>query len=253
MLNLPTSAGRALLSGAFNPKQISGLKLWLDAADPSTLRQDSALTTAAVADGDPVGGWLDKSGSGSNAIQSTSGKRPVLKLGVQGGRNGVRLDGVDDCLQAASIALPTFITVCVVGKFTTGNVMMIEQGADANSIDGFYFRGTSGDVWQFHRSSGLHSANGISTWMGSSVAEADLTYSGAGTYALNGTTKTNGVASGTARSNSTATAALNIGSRNQASLFSSGDFYELLIWDSVLSTPPLARVRNYLKKKWGTP
>lgn len=41
-------------AAAFSPLSIPGLKLWLKA--DGTLWQDSARTTPAIADGDPVGG-----------------------------------------------------------------------------------------------------------------------------------------------------------------------------------------------------
>lgn len=109
----PSGGGQA----AFTPTQIAGLKLWLDAADATTLFQNSALSTPAVADADPVGGWKDKSGSGFNALQASSGKRPLLKKAIQAGRDVLLFDGVDDNLKAtfASIAQP--YTLYVLNKF----------------------------------------------------------------------------------------------------------------------------------------
>ncbi len=63
------------------PTSISSLACWFK-ADAGTYK-DSALTTTATADGDPVGGWVDQSGNAYNALQSTSGNRPTLKLNQQ--------------------------------------------------------------------------------------------------------------------------------------------------------------------------
>ena len=63
------------------PTSISNLASWFK-ADAGTYK-DSALTTAATADGDPVGGWVDQSGNAYNALQSTSANRPTLKLNQQ--------------------------------------------------------------------------------------------------------------------------------------------------------------------------
>ena len=62
------------------PTDIAGLQLWLDASDSTTLFTDSAGTTLATADGDPIGCWKDKSGNGNNVIQSDVSLKPSLKL-----------------------------------------------------------------------------------------------------------------------------------------------------------------------------
>lgn len=104
---------RALLRAPFSPLGWPTLAQWLDADDPATWFQDSALTTPATADGDPIGGLKDKSGRGRHATQATSTKRGALKLGVQNTRNAVDLDGSDDFLDASyTLAAPlTIFTV----------------------------------------------------------------------------------------------------------------------------------------------
>jgi hypothetical protein len=49
---------------------------WLDAKDPSTMRQNSG-GTGAVGDGDPVGWWTTKAGTSLTFTQATSGLRPT--------------------------------------------------------------------------------------------------------------------------------------------------------------------------------
>ena len=66
-----------------NPRTFSGLAVWFDSADLSTLRQNSNATTAATLNSDPVGYWADKSGNGRNAIQATAGNRVALKNGTR--------------------------------------------------------------------------------------------------------------------------------------------------------------------------
>ena len=106
-------------SGEFSPPDIAGLQLWYDAADASTLFQDSALTTPALADGDVVGGWLDKSGNGRNATQGTTGSKPTLKTGVANDRNAVRFDGSDDWLEINYSLSASVHTVFVIYNATT--------------------------------------------------------------------------------------------------------------------------------------
>src|ERR1700748_1258223 len=51
----------------FNPSDIAGLTLWLDASDSSTL----------TLNGTNVSQWNDKSGNGNNATQATMVSQPV--------------------------------------------------------------------------------------------------------------------------------------------------------------------------------
>ncbi len=56
----------------------ANLRLWLDAADLSTLFQDTGGTVAAV-NGQQVALWKDKSGNGLDVSQSNAGDRPDYK------------------------------------------------------------------------------------------------------------------------------------------------------------------------------
>lgn len=119
----------------FTPASLSGLVLWLDAADPSTLYQNSGLTVRATADNDPVGGWVDKSGRGTHAVQSTSGWRPLLRLNQQNGKPMIVNDGVDDSFSLVSpLTLTDFSVIAVV---RTGNDVKALLG---NSSSNFQVR-----------------------------------------------------------------------------------------------------------------
>jgi hypothetical protein len=105
----------------FLPTQIPGLVAWFDAS--SGMFQDSAGTTPAAADADPVGKWTDQSGQGNHATQGTTGNKPQLKLAIQNGKPTVRFT-TDDYLNANGIAT-TFtgsdkaLTRCLLSKSTT--------------------------------------------------------------------------------------------------------------------------------------
>lgn len=75
-----TTSSSSTTSVLFSPDQISGLKLWLDAANSSSLFQASSCTgTPSTASSDPVGCWKDLSGNGNDAVQTiNTSYRPVL-------------------------------------------------------------------------------------------------------------------------------------------------------------------------------
>lgn len=84
---------------AWTPADIPGLQIWLK-ADAGTY-QNSALTTPAVADGAPVGGWVDQSGRGNTVVQASAPDKPELKVAALNGLPVVRFNGSSDVLATA--------------------------------------------------------------------------------------------------------------------------------------------------------
>lgn len=86
-------------------------------AGDGTFWQDSARTTPATADGDPVGAWDDASVSAAHALQATAGKRPLLKT-AGNGLNSIpvlRFDGTDDALRS-TLSAQAAQTVFIVAR-----------------------------------------------------------------------------------------------------------------------------------------
>lgn len=73
-------------SQPFMPTGLTGLALWLDASDASTINAGSP------SDDDPVSAWVDKSGKGYDAAQAVTDGQPVYKIAVQNGKAAVRFD-----------------------------------------------------------------------------------------------------------------------------------------------------------------
>jgi hypothetical protein len=84
-----------------HPTQITGLQLWLDASDASTLFDATTGGSLVAADGG-VARWEDKSGNGRHATQSTSANRPARKTAIQNGLDVLRFDGSNDFLAIPS-------------------------------------------------------------------------------------------------------------------------------------------------------
>lgn len=103
-----------LIGVAFDPLSLSP-DLWVS-ADFGTF-QDSTLTTPAVADGDPVGGWQDRSAFLRNLQQTTAASRLTLKLAIQNGLPVIRNDGVDDCIFRVFAGLAQPLNVYAVARY----------------------------------------------------------------------------------------------------------------------------------------
>jgi hypothetical protein len=76
----------------FNPKSISGLKLWLDATDATTI----------TLNGSSVSEWRDKSGNAFHFSQGTSNNQPSY-TGTINGKAAIVFDGTNDGLDRNSV------------------------------------------------------------------------------------------------------------------------------------------------------
>lgn len=96
--------------------------VWLDAAQETY--EDSAKTTPAADDADPVGCWADLSGNANDFLQATAGKRPTLQLNEINGYPVIQFDGSDDIL-AHPDSLTTGQAGTVIGlyKYVTGDTL----------------------------------------------------------------------------------------------------------------------------------
>lgn len=252
----------------FSPIDISGLQLWLDASDSRTLFSDTAGTTLATADGASIALWKDKSVNSRNLTQSTSGNRPVLKKAVVNSLDGIRFDGTNDYLGYATDIRPSAYSVfAVVNKTTTSSTTFCGASDTAGN----------GHARYFEISSGFYATNdiGIITGNGTDSYRGLYTQNSAGNLIVNNTptilSMTSSVTgSGTTLelfknnsapattvigANITSVAAVNrnfavgrLGDYNGSYL--QGDIYEILIYNSALTTAQRQQVEAYLNTKW---
>ena len=242
---------------AFTPTDIPGLALWLDGSDAATITLDGS---------NMVEQWNDKSGNGKHATQALILNRPSGTATING-LGAIGFDGTNDCLQVASLALPSSITIFLVYTQTnsTTKLFFMEHSADASSNDGFFVYGSAPSTTI--RRSGSSNSNTPSpqtptqgTAARQTTVMFDRTLAADGKiarYWRDGTESTmtpSGSNSGTTVASSTATTTLNIGSRNGGvAVPFQGLLGDVLVYDSALSSTNRQAVEAYLKAKWGTP
>lgn len=264
-------SGFRLPTLGWNPTRISGLKWWLDAGDPNTLHQ-SAGGADAVADGDPVGEWLDKSGNGYHPVQASGTNKPALKLNIKNGLSVVRFDGVNDGMPvASSTASFKFLhsqdsTVFVVFKFNAlGAAPVIFDTCDGNgaNIGSLLLATSSGTIgMRAARTGGTYCFNNASstsyiaasswyvTCFKNNPSNATVGLRSYG-YKNAGSAFNNNTESG-ALSTSNATYDMMLGrAASTSSNFASIDIAEIIMYDSALSDANRAEVDAYLNGKWG--
>jgi len=95
--------GQGVSAGGVEPDDISGLQLWLDASDLSTITESSGA----------VSQWDDKSGNGNHVTQGTALHQPSTGVATLNGKNVIEFDA--DAYMGGSFTFPsgdlTFIAV----------------------------------------------------------------------------------------------------------------------------------------------
>lgn len=100
----------------FTPESLAGLRAWY--RTDAELFQDSAKTTAAASNGDPVGAWGDQTVNGLDLTQGTAGSRGTLVTGAINGLPAVAFDGSADNLAGYGLFTRSTSSWLTPGGFT---------------------------------------------------------------------------------------------------------------------------------------
>jgi hypothetical protein len=272
-----STASSVVTPVVFSPPSISGLQLWLDASDASTLFDATTGGSLVAADGG-VARWQDKSGNARHATQSTSGNRPLRKTAIQGGKDALRFDGSNDSLSiASSTATFKFLHTSDATVF----IAYKPSGADPDTLYSLIDNCRNGvtvagytlfydDRSVVPRNNKILSAGGLGA--GSYVVVSADNFSLANTFSVitnvvkssDGTAANrsrlyrNGVVDSAVNSATGSTSAdashdLLFGASHTASSLTSflnGDICEIIIYNSALSDINRAAVESYLMTKW---
>ena len=249
-------ANPATPKGAFSPSSIAGLQLWLDASDSTTLFTDSAGSTPATADGDPVGYWGDKSGNTNNTTQADGTKKPLLKLATQNSKNSVRFDGSNDNLKALTGGADSNYTLFVVNKklnASTSNLMLFSMGQEVNT--------KRRSLWHFpYFSTGYIAFNGQNADYYATNANlsfvqnvANIAQNKRNGQSISLAKNNNSFVTNSASATLTAHTATSIfvGTNNNQTEAYNGDYYEILYYNALVSDSDRTLILTYLNAKWG--
>lgn len=242
------------------PADITGLQLWLDASDATTLFQDSAGTTPVAANNDVVGLWRDKSGNSRHYSRTTTANKPLYKTAVQNGLSALSFDGSNDSLSlgsglnilrnvgGATIAIARGTAVAssrVAFHISTGsglNNARLAVWANASFQAGLYASRTDAQVSEF--------VNSTITGAVVQIAKVDYTTRAAQNRingSINGTSATLQNAGSTSDTNS---AGSRVGAQSDGNFFWSGNLFEILVWPRALTNDEGLAITAYLNTKW---
>ena len=228
--------GSNVIFGAFSPTSISGLQLWLDADDSSTI----------TLNGSTVSQWNDKSGNDYHVSQATASSQPTYTASALNSKSVVRFDGNDELTSLDTVVGgSTNRTVFVVFNSTGGSIQYGVTLGDSTSI---------GQSFSVSREIGVRVNSGYRTWttaVDSTHAIVTIVLDGTSTTDLlawkNGSSLTVDLTS--SRTINTA-AGFIIGNGSSGGNLT-GDVAEIIVYNSALSTSDRQSVESYLSTKWG--
>lgn len=226
----------------FQPIDISGCQLWLDAADASTI---------SFASGSNISNWTDKTGNGYNATQSIAGRYPTYDA-TNRRVNFTRTSNnyfllPNNALPTGNSAYTYYMMICFTNTLDAMGVIGGGNWGTNNTTFAFRSINTNGQMIMYWFN------NDIFTSAGSYTANVPLMVM----TDWNGTTRTivkNGTQlvtnnPGTARNQGSSKNA--IGSTNNLTEFMEGFINEIIVFNRALSASENRQVEGYLAAKWG--
>ena len=237
------AVGLTLPLDGFVPPDISGLKLWLDSSDTSTVYQDAAKTTPA-GDTDVVGAWTDKSGQGNDATQAVTAAKPIYHTGVLNSLPVVRFAG-DDYLEktaftGGAIAQPTTMIVVIKLSLANANFQMAIGGTNAVNRQSVYKQAAPSE-WAMY--AGAEYASGISTDLSWHIISC--VFKGAASFL-----RVDGVQAAAGDASNAGQVGIKVGTHQTNNFFWNGDEAEILLYDKELSIAELLALELYESNKW---
>jgi hypothetical protein len=230
----------------------SGLQLWLDASDLSTITSASNL----------VSQWNDKSGNGYNVTQATSASQPTTGTTTKNGLNVLVFAASKQMTRTTTTSLGqnvTGTTIYAVHRLDSGSatreVMRYNHSDAVNTRAGLRLTGTTvfGAAGRTLDADGLQTASSSAQTLGTYRIQTGVfdygnrllrqclekTFNGSVDPFQTATTTSN-----------TASGSLAIGSSGSSSNYWDGVICEILVYHAVHNGPEVFAINDYLNSKW---
>jgi hypothetical protein len=226
--------------GGFNPKQISGLAAWYDAADSASITIQTGVQQ-----------WSDKSGNGRNLVQNTTNNQPLHGSVTLNGKPAVTFDGSNDSLRVAFTLNQPYMMFSVwrLESYSSGSPRVFDGRPGSGSRSGEVF--ANGSLTSIALFAGavlnLSPASPNSNAM-LSFNVWDFTFNGA----TSSTRLRTSAATTTGNAGANNASGLTMGANGNATAgeFSNSSVAELVVFSRSLATSEADAVRKYLGTKW---
>ena len=258
-----TNPKRTVNLDPFNPRTISGCQLWFDASDPNANR-------TLLSDGVGVATWTDKSSNAYTVSQTTSGNRPIFRTAVQNNLPGIQFQ-TNTFLSNLSVNMPRFTQ-----GGGAGSVFIAARNASTNAgwniVNTVWFDSGGGDsaaLRRYHFSFNQASTAGTTLYVNNGASFALVGQDTGNAVSPNAnailgftispsstTINTNGNSvsyTGFALQDITNNTGLFIfgDNRNNSSIASNIMIFEMVGYNTQLTTAQRQQVEGYLAWKWG--
>ena len=231
----------------FNPNNLANCVWWIDASDASTT-YDTANMNAQITSGS-CGRILDKTGGGHD-VKAVSSTRPTLSTGLQNGLSGINggNSGYFDTLQN-NIAWTTNnpMTVFLVSAITVAATNYQLWDCSGNGLV-YRFDSSSKQDLVFPGSADVGDATNAVANNTTTITAATWSNSAGGAFRKNGAA--NGTIAASAQPVGTITTFLATAAGTSNFIRSSNIFYEMLVYQRILSAGEISQVEGYLNRKW---
>jgi hypothetical protein len=226
----------------FSPRNISGLALWLDGADQSSMTLSGSNVTA----------WNDKSGNGY-VMTNNGGTTTIATASLNSLTTVYTPSGTNT--RITNFVGRTKCTIFLVGKAASSRYLLALNGGFLYTANDslLYFSPPTGDYLDLVDSvSGSIVSN--NTWFILCIGYDNATNSTANPYTINGTTRSTTITPrGTPGilTDQNITSTLYINSINGTNSYDSVYTAEILYYNDTLTTSQRQQVEGYLAHKWG--
>ena len=241
---------------AFNPRSISGLALWLDASDSSTLFQNSDGTVPATATSDPVGYWADKSGNGRHAVQATAGSRPTRSVAINTRSAVLLANGAVQRLTANGVYMDalgddTNKRITILATLQSSGQSQQKSIGEVDQSSGFGCYHNISNIAYFDAGAGAPASRAQGA-LASSVITGGSVFAGRRDGGnvnqwYNGALIAGGLTSATGSLRTAGDNPFSVRAVNSGSLA----YGEVLVYNRALTTDERQRVERYLAARWG--
>jgi len=226
----------------FSPRNISGVALWLDAADTSSMTLSGSSVTQ----------WRDKSGNGY-VMTNNGGTTTIATASLNSLTTVYTPSGTNT--RITNFVGRTKCTIFLVGKAASSRYLLALNGGFLYTANDslLYFSPPTGDYLDLVDSvSGSIVSN--NTWFILCIGYDNATNSTANPYTINGTTRSTAITPrGTPGilTDQNITSTLYINSVNGTNSYDSVYTAEILYYNDTLTTTQRQQVEGYLAQKWG--